>query len=142
MRTASVTLAGILLCFTTGCAWRKPVAAPNKQRIVLHGIVDFNKSKIRPDSLLLVEEAARILKNDVDLRVLVEGHSDAKGDEAYNKKLSLRRATAVRDYLMALGVSSDQILVVGKGASEPVTSNDTRAGRAQNRRVQLEVYQE
>ena len=141
MRTALVGLAAILLCFTTSCAWRKPVA-PIKQRIVLHGIVDFNKSKIRPDSLPLVEEAAGMLKENEHLHVLVEGHSDAKGDEAYNKKLSLRRARAVRDSLMALGVSSDQILVVGKGASEPVASNETRAGRAQNRRVQLQVYQE
>ena len=109
---------------------------------MLHGIVDFNKSTIRESSLPLLDEAATRLKEHAELHVIVEGHSDSKGSEAFNQKLSLRRAAAVRDYLVGLGISSDRILVVGKGASQPVATNATREGRALNRRVELVVYKD
>src|SRR5262249_23047689 len=144
MRPTAVVLFAVLIGAASGCSSKKPpvLPAPPTERIVLHGVVDFDKSKIRPDSLGLLDEAAARLKENVNLRVIVEGHSDSKGDEAYNRKLSLRRATTVRDYLVRQGVAGDRVLVVGKGSREPIASNATRAGRAQNRRVVLVVYQE
>jgi outer membrane protein OmpA-like peptidoglycan-associated protein len=121
--------------------WKRSAPAPTKEQIVLHGVVDFNKADIRADSMGLLEEAAAKLKEQGNLGVVVEGHSDAKGGLKYNQRLSLQRAEAVRDYLVRLGVSRDRIVVIGKGASEPIATNDTPEGRAQNRRVVLVVYQ-
>jgi outer membrane protein OmpA-like peptidoglycan-associated protein len=142
MRTAALLLIGVMLCATSGCGLgRRSAAAPTKDKIVLHGIVDFDKSTIRPDSVAVIEEAAAKLKEYGNLGVVVEGHSDSKGSTKHNQKLSLRRAEAVRDYLVKLGVAGGRIVVIGQGASEPIASNETREGRAQNRRVVLLVYQ-
>ena len=122
--------------------WKRPVLAPTKEQIVLHGIVDFNKANIRSDSIALIEEAAAKLKEDGNLGVVVEGHSDSKGSPEYNQKLSLRRAEAVRDYLVRLGVDRGRIVVIGKGAGEPIATSATREGRMQNRRVVLVVYKQ
>jgi len=139
MRTTVLVAIGAMLCAASGCGWwKKPsVPAPKTEQIVLHGIVDFNKSTIRPDSIALIEEAVAKLKERGNLAIVVEGHSDSRGSTDYNLKLSLRRAHAVRDHLVQLGVASGRIIVLGKGASEPVATNATREGRAQNRRVEL-----
>lgn len=141
MRTVVVSMIGIMLCATSGCSlWKRPVPAPTKEQIVLHGIVDFNESNIRSDSIALIEEAAAKLKKDGNLGVVVEGHSDSKGSLKYNQKLSLRRAEAVRDYLVRLGVARGRIVVIGKGSGEPVATSATPEGRMQNRRVVLVIY--
>ena len=142
MRTTPLLLIAVLLGATSGCAlWKKSAPAPTKEQIVLHEVVDFNKSTIRPGSMALIEEAATMLNTHGNLGVVVEGHSDSKGTLQYNQKLSLRRAMAVRDQLVKLGVDQGRIVVIGKGASEPIATNETREGRAQNRRVVLVIYQ-
>jgi outer membrane protein OmpA-like peptidoglycan-associated protein len=73
------------------------------------------------------------------LRLQVEGHTDSIGTDEYNRRLSEQRAEAVRDYLVAQGISSEAITSSGFGKSEPVASNDTPEGRQQNRRVELVV---
>jgi outer membrane protein OmpA-like peptidoglycan-associated protein len=73
------------------------------------------------------------------LHLAVEGHTDSIGTDEYNRHLSEQRADAVRDYLVAQGISSDAITASGFGKSEPVASNDTPEGRQQNRRVELVV---
>ena len=67
------------------------------------------------------------------------GHTDSRGSEAYNQRLSMRRAAAVRDYIVSQGIKADIIDVGGMGESDPIASNDTEAGRAQNRRVEIHV---
>jgi len=130
------------LAAASGCAWRKPsLPAPRKEQIVLHGIVDFNKATIRPGSEELIEEAVAMLNEHGSLAVVIEGHCDAKGSLERNRKLSLQRAQAVCDYMVNRGIDRGRIVVIGKGASEPIASNDTREGRAQNRRVVLVVYE-
>jgi outer membrane protein OmpA-like peptidoglycan-associated protein len=89
----------------------------------------------------LIEAAAAKLNQYGNLGVVVEGHSDATGTLEYNQELSLRRAEAVRDALVRLGVDRGRIVVIGQGSSQPVASNDTPEGRAHNRRVVLLVYQ-
>jgi len=70
---------------------------------------------------------------------VVEGHTDATGSEAANRELSLRRAIAVRDYLIGSGVPASATDVAGLGSSEPIAENSTNHGRARNRRVEIVV---
>jgi outer membrane protein OmpA-like peptidoglycan-associated protein len=117
-----------------------PTPAPVviKQRIVLRGVnFDFNSSDIRPTSRPVLDEAADILKANPGVDVRVEGHTDSIGSEEYNRALSVRRAEAVYRYLVNRGVDPERFTVEGLGEGNPIASNDTEAGRAQNRRVEL-----
>jgi OOP family OmpA-OmpF porin len=122
-----------------------PVAAPApvvQKKIVLRGVnFDFDKSNIRPDAAPILREAATILKDNPNLKVEVDGHTDAKGTDEYNLKLSMRRAAAVKAFLMKEGVAEARLSTRGLGESQPVASNDTDDGRAQNRRVELKVQE-
>lgn len=118
----------------------QPLPPPSGKRIVLRGVhFDFNKSDIRADSRPILNEAAEILKENPDVRISVEGHTDAIGSDEYNKQLSLRRAEAVFRYLVNHGIPPERMEVIGYGKRRPVASNDTESGRAQNRRVELRV---
>jgi OOP family OmpA-OmpF porin len=111
-----------------------------KKKIVLRSVhFDFDKSKIRPDAKPVLDEAVRTLKEEGGIAVIVEGHTDSVGSDAYNMKLSHRRANAVSDYLASHGIPASRIRTEGYGESRPVASNDTADGRAQNRRVELNV---
>jgi len=116
-----------------------PPPAP-KKKIVLRGVnFDFDKSDIRPDAQPVLDAAAETLSENPDVRVVAEGYTDDIGTEAYNQALSERRARAVMNYLVNLGIPAARITAVGFGESNPVASNATADGRAQNRRVELKV---
>ena len=100
---------------------------------------DFNKSNIRSDARPILDEAIRTLQEERHIRVSVEGHTDAIGSDAYNQRLSERRAGSVADYLSRGGISRSRMSTIGYGESRPVASNDTDDGRAQNRRVELRI---
>ena len=111
-----------------------------KKKIVLRSVhFDFNKSNIRPDAVPVLNEAVNVLKDEGTVAVIVAGHTDSIGTDAYNMKLSGRRANAVRDYLIKHGIPAKRIRVEAFGESKPVASNDTADGRAQNRRVELNL---
>ena len=115
-------------------------APPMKKKLVLRGVrFDFGKATIRADARPVLNEAIATLKQQGGIPVIAEGHTDNVGTDAYNMKLSQRRAQSVRDYLVAGGISPRRIRVEGFGESRPVASNDTDDGRAQNRRVELRV---
>jgi len=117
-----------------------PPPPPVQKKIVLRGVnFDFNKANIRADAVPILREAATILKDNASIRVSVEGHTDAIGSEEYNLKLSLRRANAVKDFLVREGIAESRLSTRGFGKTQPVASNDTADGRAQNRRVELKV---
>jgi outer membrane protein OmpA-like peptidoglycan-associated protein len=112
--------------------------APPAARIVLRGVnFDFDSSKIRSDAAAILEAAAETLKENPGVSVEVGGYTDSIGTEAYNMGLSDRRASAVVDALAELGVDRSRMTPHGYGESNPVASNDTADGRAQNRRVEL-----
>ncbi len=116
--------------------------APTPRRIVLQGITfAFDSAEIRPEDEPLLDVAAEQLRSNADVRVQIVGHTDAKGTEEYNQGLSERRARSVADYLSRNGIARERLEIEGRGESEPVTSNDTADGRAQNRRVELDVLQ-
>jgi outer membrane protein OmpA-like peptidoglycan-associated protein len=118
-----------------------PTPAPaTSKKIVLRGVnFDFDKSNIRADARPILDEAIATLKAEGTITIVCEGHTDSRGTDEYNQKLSQRRAQSVKEYLVKGGVPADRIKVEGLGESKPVASNDTDDGRAQNRRVELRV---
>jgi OmpA-OmpF porin, OOP family len=107
-------------------------------RTVVYGInFDFNSDKIREESKPTLDKVAALLKENSDWRVLIEGHTDNIGGESFNRTLSEKRAAAVRNYLTGGGIAAARLGSAGLGFSQPVATNDTEAGRAQNRRVEL-----
>ena len=99
----------------------------------------FNRAELTPEGRTRLEAVVTVLGRHPTVRVLVEGHTDAIGSDAYNLRLSERRAAAVRDYLVEHGVEATRIDVRGAGKAAPIASNATEAGRAQNRRVEITV---
>jgi outer membrane protein OmpA-like peptidoglycan-associated protein len=117
-----------------------PPAAPMKKKLVLRGVnFDFDKANIRDDARPVLDEAINTLKEAGEIELSVEGHTDSVGTEEYNQGLSVRRANSVADYLADGGIARDRMSVKGFGESQPVATNDTDDGRAQNRRVELKV---
>lgn len=109
--------------------------------LVLEGVnFDFDKAVIRPQDYAKLDQDVDAMKAWGDVDVEVAGHTCSIGTEEYNLGLSLRRAEAVRNYLVSKGVSANRLTVKGYGESRPVASNATREGRAQNRRVELVRY--
>lgn len=111
-----------------------------KKRLVLRGVnFDFDSAEIRPESRPTLDEAVRLLGDNRNVDVVAEGHTDSLGSAEYNQKLSVRRAEAVYRYLVNRGIAPERLSVKGFGETHPVATNDTEAGRAQNRRVELHV---
>ncbi len=110
------------------------------QTIVLQNVnFEFNKATLTADSKTVLNDVASGLKSDPKLKVELAGHTDSKGTNAYNKRLSQNRATSVRAYLITQGVESTRMVAKGYGEESPTASNDTEEGRAQNRRVEFRV---
>ncbi|MFI5367301.1 MAG: OmpA family protein, partial [Candidatus Binatia bacterium] len=110
------------------------------EKIILRGVhFDFDKATIRDDARPILDQAVETLKEHSAIAISVEGHTDGIGGEEYNQRLSVQRAEAVRDYLSGHGIDSSRLSIAGHGKSEPVATNDTAEGRAQNRRVELRV---
>lgn len=117
----------------------KPTPTSEKVTFAADAFFDFDKSVLKPEGRAKLTELVHKLK-DVNLEAIVAvGHTDSIGTAAYNKKLSLRRAEAVKAFLVSHGVAADRIYVSGKGETQPVASNKTAEGRAKNRRVEIEV---
>ena len=115
-----------------------PPPAPVAQKLVLRGVhFDFNKANIRPGDAAVLDEAAATLKQNPKVTINVNGYCDAIGSDAYNLKLSQRRAEAVVNYLVQQGIPASQLMPTGYGKTDFVASNDSAEGRAQNRRVEL-----
>lgn len=156
------TAAGAVLCGVLGHVFLDPTPAPVappppmmptptpepeptpevKRRIVLRGVnFAFDSSDIRPDSRPVLDEAVQQLGTNPNVSLVVIGNTDALGTEEYNMALSIRRAEAVFRYLVNRGIAPERISVEGMGELNPVATNETEEGRAQNRRVELRVNQ-
>jgi outer membrane protein OmpA-like peptidoglycan-associated protein len=107
--------------------------------LVLRGVnFEYNSAVLTPQDEAIVDSVAEILAKRPGFDVLVVGHTDSTGSDAYNLDLSDRRANAVRDRLIARGIPADQLRAEGRGETEPVADNGTPEGRAENRRVTLQ----
>lgn len=104
-------------------------------------LFDFDSSALRATARSNLDELANSLadrRNEYEL--LIAGHTDSRGTDTYNQGLSERRAQAAADYLMTRGVPPSHMSIVGLGETEPVASNETDAGRQENRRVEIAIY--
>jgi OOP family OmpA-OmpF porin len=118
----------------------RPAPSSVRQSIVIQAdaLFDFDKSVVRPDGKKSIDDALAKLRG-VDLEmVIATGHTDSVGTDAYNQKLSERRAAAVKDYLVSKGIPAAKVTTIGKGESQPVATNKTKEGRQKNRRVDIE----
>ena len=113
--------------------------APIKVSFASDALFDFDKSVLKPEGKKNLDDLLVKIKGiDVDV-VIAVGHTDSIGTDAYNLKLSLRRANAVRNYLVSQGLPAAKVRAEGKGESQPIASNETDEGRAKNRRVDITV---
>lgn len=132
---------GIPGCDGVPVAEAPPVVAPTSTKVVLNAdtFFDFDKATLKPEGRQMLDQVADQVKS-VNLETLIAtGHTDSIGSEAYNQKLSERRANSVKTYLVSKGIDANRIYVEGKGETSPVATNKTREGRAQNRRVEIEI---
>lgn len=118
----------------------EPPPAPEMKTVTLEAdtYFDFDKSNLKPEGKDSLDALVRDMGDlNAVAKVEVVGHTDAIGTDEYNQGLSERRAATVKEYLADKGVPADKIETVGMGESQPVASNKTREGRAQNRRVEV-----
>ncbi|MBX3645834.1 MAG: OmpA family protein [Rubrivivax sp.] len=106
----------------------------------LEGInFDFDSAVIKPEYAGILDGAVQALEGNPSVHVVIEGHTDSRGAEAYNQKLSERRANAVKEYLVSKGIEKNRVYTEGKSFKQPIASNSTAEGRAKNRRTEIEV---
>lgn len=116
-----------------------PVPTSEKVSYSADAFFDFDKAVLKPEGKASLDELTSKL-GDMNLEVIIAvGHTDAIGTDAYNQKLSIRRAEAVKAYLQGKGVDANRIYTEGKGEGQPVADNKSSEGRAKNRRVEIEV---
>jgi outer membrane protein OmpA-like peptidoglycan-associated protein len=96
---------------------------------------DYDKSEIRSEYYAFLKKMARVVDGHSDLRIKVTGHTDGDGSDAYNIELSKKRAEAIVNHFVSLGLSKDRIVIDFKGEKEPIDNNNTPEGKQKNRRV-------
>ncbi|MCX7251326.1 MAG: OmpA family protein [Burkholderiales bacterium] len=123
-----------------------PVAAPapapvaaSKVTFAADAFFDFDKAVLKPEGKAKLDDLVSKVKG-INLEVIIAvGHTDSVGSDAYNQKLSVKRSEAVKAYLVSKGIEKNRVYTEGKGEKQPVADNKSSAGRAKNRRVEIEV---
>jgi OOP family OmpA-OmpF porin len=116
-------------------------AAPVSEKVTFaaDAFFDFNKSNLKPEAQAKLADLVDKTKGIALEVIIAVGHTDSVGDDAYNQKLSIARAEAVKKFLTEKGVEKNRVYTEGKGEKSPVADNKTNEGRAKNRRVEVEV---
>jgi OOP family OmpA-OmpF porin len=116
-----------------------PPPAATKVTYAADAFFDFDKSVLKPEGRAKLDDLIGKVK-DINLEVIIAvGHTDSVGTDNYNQRLSVRRAEAVKAYLVSKGIEKNRVYTEGKGEKQPVADNKTAEGRAKNRRVEIEV---
>jgi len=103
-------------------------------------LFEVNKSDLQPAAKSNIDNLAKILNKYADTKILIEGHTDSTGTLEHNQKLSEQRAESVSGFIKGLGVEGTRVSTVGYGPTQPVATNETTDGRAQNRRVEVAIF--
>ena len=117
----------------------KPKPVAEKVTFAADVLFDFDKAVVKPEGRSKLDDIANKVRG-INLEVVIAiGHADSIGSDAYNQRLSVRRAESVKAYLASKGIEANRVYTEGKGEKQPVADNKTRDGRAKNRRVEIEV---
>jgi outer membrane protein OmpA-like peptidoglycan-associated protein len=100
---------------------------------------DFDKWDLRPESFVELDRVVKLLKENPAIEIEMSAHTDSRGANDYNYKLSENRAKSVREYIVSKGIEEERILSVGYGETKPVDTNETDEGRQMNRRVEFKI---
>ncbi len=117
----------------------QPVPVSEKVSFAAEALFDFDKSVVKPEGKAALDDLLNKLQGMNAEVMITVGHTDSIGTDAYNQKLSLRRAEAVKAYIVSKGVDASRVYTEGKGETQPIADNKTSEGRAKNRRVTVEV---
>ncbi|MFZ3003105.1 MAG: OmpA family protein [Undibacterium umbellatum] len=117
----------------------RPQPVSEKVTFSAEALFDFDKSVVKPEGRLALDDLLNKLQGMNTEVMITVGHTDSIGSDDYNQKLSIRRAEAVKAYLVSKGIDSSRVYTEGKGETQPVADNKTSEGRAKNRRVTVEV---
>ncbi|MFH0920226.1 MAG: OmpA family protein [Fibrobacterota bacterium] len=116
------------------------IMAISKDRLVLVGVnFAFDKSDLLPESHAVLDKSVKLLNDKPSVKFEVEGYTDYVGSDEYNQELSVERAQVVKAYLVSKGIAQNRLTCVGFGKNNPLTENDTAAGRAMNRRIVFKI---
>jgi OOP family OmpA-OmpF porin len=116
-----------------------PKTVSEKVTMAADTLFDFDKAVIRPDAQSKLDDLVAKSRAVTLEVIIVVGHTDAVGSDDYNQKLSVRRANAVKAFLVGKGVPAGRVYTEGKGESKPIADNKTQDGRAKNRRGEIEI---
>jgi OmpA-OmpF porin, OOP family len=117
----------------------KPKPVAEKVTFAADVLFDFDKSVIKPEGRSKLDDLANKVRG-INLEVIIAiGHADSIGSDAYNQRLSVRRAESVKAYMVSKGLEANRVYTEGKGEKQPVANNKTADGRAKNRRTEVEV---
>ena len=122
---------------TAGALKQEPLII---EKVTLHFPFEFNSSDLDEPTENFLEELTTTLKENENLKLKIEGHTDNIGSDKFNVKLSLKRADAVKHHLIKSGINPDRLMSEGKGMHQPLNNNLTDEERAKNRRVELTIY--
>jgi outer membrane protein OmpA-like peptidoglycan-associated protein len=127
-----------------GCSKKYTLIVLKTDRIEIKEQVHFanNKHDILKDSFAMLDQIVQALRENPKLRLHIDGHTDSKADDAFNMKLSQKRADSVREYLVKAGIPGERLVAQGFGETVPIASNRTETGRAANRRVEFNIIRD
>ena len=139
IQTMEQIKAGLVIPARTRMVAPAPAPLAAKLSLAADATFDFDKSVLKPEGKSKLDALVESLKGVTVDVVIVVGHTDSMGSDAYNQRLSLARANSVKAYLASKGMASQRIRTEGRGESQPVADNATEEGRAKNRRVEIQV---
>ena len=143
MKRLSLIMTLLLVVFAfamNGCAGRCANCPHVIKTTVLEGVnFAFDKADLLPIAYPILEEDLKMLKNNTALKVSIEGHTDIRGSDAYNQKLSEARAKSVYNYFVSQGIAADRMTTIGYGRSKPLVPNTSEENMYKNRRVEIKI---